>query len=53
MLEPVDNDEINSMYGDLTIRDTIKNIKLDVEFGGVLLSEDVRIHVELQLVEAQ
>lgn len=88
-LERVDNDDMYTMYGDLTIRDITKNIKLDVEFGGVLknpwgstvagfiingkinrkewnlnwnaaleaggvlVSEEVRIHAEIQLVEAQ
>lgn len=30
------NDERFALYGDLTIRETTKNIKLDVEFGGVV-----------------
>lgn len=34
--ENVDNDGSYEMYGDLTIRETTKNIKLDVEFGGVV-----------------
>lgn len=34
--EKVDNDGSYSLYGDLTIRDTTKNVKLDVEFGGVV-----------------
>jgi polyisoprenoid-binding protein YceI len=34
--EPVDNDGSFSLYGDLTIRETTKNVKLDVEFGGVV-----------------
>ncbi|MDP4128786.1 MAG: YceI family protein [Bacteroidota bacterium] len=33
--EKVDNDSYE-LYGDLTIRNTTKNIKLDVEFGGVI-----------------
>ena len=33
--EKVDNDSYE-LYGDLTIRDVTKNIKLDVEFGGVI-----------------
>ncbi|HEY4154653.1 MAG TPA: YceI family protein [Puia sp.] len=33
--EKVDNDSYE-LYGDLTIRDITKNIKLDVEFGGVI-----------------
>jgi polyisoprenoid-binding protein YceI len=33
--ERVDNDSYE-LYGDLTIRDVTKNIKLDVEFGGVI-----------------
>ena len=34
--EPVDNDGSYELYGDLTIREVTKNIKLDVEFGGVV-----------------
>ncbi len=34
--EPVDGDGSFSLYGDLTIRDITKNIKLDVEFGGLM-----------------
>ena len=34
--ESVDNDGSYELYGDLTIRGTTKNIKLDVEFGGVV-----------------
>lgn len=34
--ETVDNDGSYEMYGDLTIRDVTKNIKLSVEFGGVV-----------------
>lgn len=34
--ENVDNDGSYELYGDLTIRDITKNIKLDVEFGGVV-----------------
>ena len=34
--EPVDNDGSYEMYGDFTIRDVTKNIKLSVEFGGVV-----------------
>lgn len=33
--EKVDNDSYE-LFGDLTIRDITKNIKLDVEFGGVI-----------------
>lgn len=87
--EAVDNDGSFEMYGDLTIRDITHNIKLDVEFGGVLkdpwgnakagftingkinrklwnlnwnaalegggilVSEDVRINCEIQLVEVK
>jgi polyisoprenoid-binding protein YceI len=32
----VDNDGSYDLYGDLTIRDVTKNIKLSVEFGGVV-----------------
>ena len=34
--ENVDNDGSYELYGDLTIRDIIKNVKLSVEFGGVV-----------------
>jgi polyisoprenoid-binding protein YceI len=34
--EAVDNDGSYELYGDLTIRDITRNIKLDVEFGGVV-----------------
>jgi polyisoprenoid-binding protein YceI len=34
--ENVDNDGSYEMYGDLTIRDVTKQVKLDVEFGGVI-----------------
>ncbi|MBK7434642.1 MAG: YceI family protein [Chitinophagaceae bacterium] len=34
--EAVDNDGSYELYGDLTIRETTKPIKLDVEFGGVV-----------------
>lgn len=34
--ESVDNDGSYELYGDLTIRDVTKSIKLDVEFGGVV-----------------
>ena len=34
--ETVDNDGSYELYGDLTIKDTTKNVKLDVEFGGVV-----------------
>lgn len=34
--ENVDNDGSYEMYGDLTIRDVTKNVKLSVEFGGVV-----------------
>lgn len=33
---PVDNDGSSDLYGDLTIRDVTKNVKLAVEFGGVV-----------------
>ncbi|MBC8045255.1 MAG: YceI family protein [Fimbriimonadaceae bacterium] len=88
-VENVDSDGSYELYGDLTIRDITKNIKLDVEFGGVLkdpwgnakagftlngkinrkdwnlnwnaalegggilVSEDVRISCEIQLVEVK
>lgn len=87
--ESVDNDGSYELYGDLTIRDTTKNIKLDVETGGVIkdpygntkagfsingkfnrkdfgltwnavteaggvvVSDDVRIACEIQLIEQQ
>jgi polyisoprenoid-binding protein YceI len=34
--ENVDNDGSYELYGDLTIKDVTKNIKLSVEFGGVV-----------------
>ncbi|MDN3655783.1 YceI family protein [Ferruginibacter paludis] len=34
--EAVDNDGSYDMYGDLTIKEVTKNIKLSVEFGGVV-----------------
>ncbi len=34
--EEVDHDGSYELYGDLTIRSTTKNVKLDVEFGGVV-----------------
>lgn len=34
--ENVDNDGSFNLYGNLTIRDVIQNIKLSVEFGGVV-----------------
>lgn len=34
--ENVDNDGSYELYGDLTIKDITKRIKLDVEFGGVV-----------------
>ena len=34
--EKVDNDGSYELYGDLTIRDISKPVKLDVEFGGVV-----------------
>ena len=34
--ESVDNDGSYELYGDLTIKDITKNIKLDVEFGGAV-----------------
>jgi len=34
--ENVDNDGSYELYGDLTIRDVSKQVKLDVEFGGVI-----------------
>ena len=33
--ENVDNDGSYELYGDLTIRDVTKNVKLSVEFGGI------------------
>ncbi len=86
--ENVDNDGSYEVYGDLTIRDVTKAVKLDAEFGGVItdpwggtragitisgkinrkefglafhavtetggvvLSDDVRIHVGLEFVKA-
>ena len=85
--EAVDNDGSYELYGDLTIRDITKAVKLDVEFGGVVkdpwgntragfsingkisrkefglkwnaateaggivVSDDVRIHCDIQLVK--
>ncbi|MBC7889094.1 MAG: YceI family protein [Ferruginibacter sp.] len=87
--ESVDNDGSYELYGDLTIKDITKNIKLAVEFGGVVkdaygntkagfsingkinrkdfgltwsavteaggvvVSDDVRIACEIQLIEQQ
>jgi polyisoprenoid-binding protein YceI len=87
--ESVDNDGSYELYGDLTIRDVTKNVKLGVEFGGVVtdaygnikagfsingkinrkdfgltwnavteaggvvVSDEVRISCELQLIEQQ
>ena len=34
--EAVDNDGSFTLYGDLSIRETTKNVKLDVEFGGIV-----------------
>jgi polyisoprenoid-binding protein YceI len=34
--EDVDNDGSYEVYGDLTIRDVTRNVKLDAEFGGVI-----------------
>ena len=34
--ETVDNDGSYELYGDLTIKDKTKNVKLEVEFGGVV-----------------
>lgn len=34
--EKVDNDGSYEVYGDLTIRDVTKQVKLDAEFGGVI-----------------
>jgi polyisoprenoid-binding protein YceI len=87
-IEDVDNDGSYNIHGDLTIRDITKNVKLEVEFGGVIkdpwgstragftvsgkinrkdfgltwhmatdtggvvLGDDVRIHVSLELVKA-
>lgn len=83
----IDNDGSYNLYGDLTIRDVTKNVKLSVEFGGVvkdpwgntkagftingkinrkdfgltwnavteaggvMVSEEVRLFAEIQLVE--
>ncbi len=33
---PVDNDGSFDLYGDLTIRDVTKNVRLAIEFGGVV-----------------
>ena len=87
-IENVDNDGSYNLYGDLTIRSITKNVKLEVEFGGVIkdpwgntragfavngkinrkdfgltwhmttdtggivLGDDVRIHVALELIKA-
>jgi polyisoprenoid-binding protein YceI len=86
-IENVDNDGSYNIHGDLTIRDVTKNIKLEIEFGGVIkdpwgntragftvsgkinrkefgltwhmttdaggvvLGDDVRIHVALELIK--
>jgi polyisoprenoid-binding protein YceI len=34
--EPIDNDGSFDLYGNLTIKDVTKNVKLAVEFGGVV-----------------
>jgi len=34
--ENVDDDGSYELYGDLTIRDITKNVKFDVEFGGII-----------------
>jgi polyisoprenoid-binding protein YceI len=85
--ENVDNDGSYELYGDLTIRDVTRSVKLDVEFGGVItdpwgntragftisgkvnrkefglqwhavteaggivVSDDVRIHVTIELIK--
>lgn len=85
--ESVDNDGSYEVYGDLTIRDVTKSVRLDTEFGGVIkdpwgntragftingklnrkefglqwhavteagglvVSDEVRIHVELELIK--
>jgi polyisoprenoid-binding protein YceI len=85
--ENVDNDGSYELYGDLSIRDVTRQLKLDVEFGGVtkdpwgntragftisgkinrkdfnlkwnaatesggvVVSDDVRIHIEIQLIK--
>ncbi|HLK28563.1 MAG TPA: YceI family protein [Puia sp.] len=85
--ENVDNDGSYELYGDLTIRDVTKQVKLDVEFGGIItdpwgnsragfsisgkinrkefglkwhaateaggivVSDDVRIHVGIELIK--
>jgi polyisoprenoid-binding protein YceI len=87
-IENVDNDGSYNIHGDLTIRNTTKNVRLEVEFGGVIkdpwggtragltvsgkinrkefgltwhmatdaggvvLGDDVRIHVALEFVKA-
>ena len=87
--ESVDNDGSYELYGDLTIKGITKNVKLDVEFGGVvkdlfgntkagftingkirrkefgltwdgvteaggiMLSDEVKIACEIQLIEQQ
>jgi polyisoprenoid-binding protein YceI len=86
-IENVDNDGSYDLHGDLTIRNITKNVKLEVEFGGVIkdpwgntragfavngkinrkefgltwhmttdtggivLGDDVRIHVALELIK--
>ncbi|CAN5626873.1 YceI family protein [soil metagenome] len=88
-VENVDNDGSYELFGDLTIKDITKNVKLDVEFGGVVkdpygnikagfsingkimrkdfgltwnamteaggivVSDDIRISCEIQLIEQQ
>jgi polyisoprenoid-binding protein YceI len=87
-IENVDNDGSYNLHGELTIRSVTKNVKLEVEFGGVIkdpwgntragfgvngkinrkdfgltwhmttdtggivLGDDVRIHVALELIKA-
>ncbi|MGC4102725.1 YceI family protein [Ferruginibacter sp.] len=87
--ENVDNDGSYELYGDLTIKDVTRQVKLDVEFGGVVkdpygntkagftingkinrkdfgltwsavteaggvvVSDEVRINCEIQLIEQQ
>ena len=87
--ENIDQDGSYDLYGDLTIKDVTKQVKLAVEFGGiakdpwgnvkagftisgkinrkefgltwnaatetggVLVSEEVKIHAEIQLIEQQ
>ncbi|MEO6231735.1 MAG: YceI family protein [Ferruginibacter sp.] len=88
-VENVDNDGSYELYGDLTIKGVTKNVKLDVEFGGVVkdpygnikagfsingkimrkdfgltwnpmteaggivVSDDIKISCEIQLIEQQ